>query len=147
MKIANVSFPLYLSNEDIDNQVATISMAFNRYSDTGIKILGYRCCCIALNKNKIVSIGVNKNKTNPNYALYAKLDKMTIHAEIDMIMNISNSDIRKVTDIYVTRGYSQLLPSLPCPICSMYLQKKFKNKTILHYFHEDKWKTIQISEL
>lgn len=141
MKIYDVSYPLRLNPENIESQIETIGMAFNRFNDLSIKSKSFRCSCIALNKTKIISIGINRAKTNPNFAVYAKNNCMTIHAEIDMIMNIERSiDFKKTTDIYVIRGYSKLLPSFPCELCLGYLLRKFRSKCKLHYFTENGWK-------
>ena len=148
MKVNDVSFPLYLDRQNIIHQIETIGLAFNRYNDFSIKSKGFRCCSIALNKTKIVSIGINQAKTTPHYKDYADVQKMTIHAEIDMIMNIErDQDFKKVTDVYVVRGYSQLLPSIPCFLCVRYLAKKFKKTCNLHYFDDDTWHTLKVKDL
>ena len=149
MRVHEVSFPLYLNNKDLIDQIETIGMAFNKYNnDINVKVRSFRCCSIALNKTKIVSIGINRAKTSPQYEEYAKRQKLTIHAEIDMIMNIERAkDFKKVTDIYIIRGYSQLLPSMPCPLCASYLAKKFKSKTRINYYTESGWASSTLEEL
>lgn len=148
MVIDNVSYPLKLSPDNLLEQIETIGLAFNRFNPIMIRrSRGCRCCSIALNKTRIVSIGVNKNKTTPKYAAYARQNKMNIHAEIDMIMNVERTyELEKVSDIYVVRGYSKLLPSFPCELCLEYIVKKFKPKCTLHYYLEC-WQSISIKDL
>lgn len=147
MKYRNISYPLYLNKKDIVKQIEVIGLLFNKYNfEFTSKYKSFRCFCIALNKNKIISIGINKSKTNPNYKIYADNTKMSIHAEIDMIMNIKkNEDFNKVSDIYIVRGYSKLLPSFPCEFCTKYIIEKFNN-TNIHYF-TDIWNTIYVKNL
>lgn len=141
LKKGNVSFPLYLNKESLDKQVETIGLAFNRYNTQFLcKKKTFRCFCLALDKTRIVSIGVNRSKTHPRFKDYADNEMMSIHAEIDMIINIHDSkEFNNVTDIYIVRGHFQSLPLHPCPLCLSYLTDRFKSNTKIHYYEADKW--------
>lgn len=148
MKYKDLHYPLYLNKNDILDQITTIGIAFNRYNILfNSKTKSYRCCCVATIKNKIVSIGINRSKTHPDYKIYADKMKFSIHAEIDMIMNIKDQlQMNKITDIYTIRGHINLLDSFPCPLCLEYIIKKFNNNTVLHYYKDLKWKKKLISD-
>lgn len=149
MKKGEVHFPLYLRKDCIEEQVETIGLAFNRYNTQFIcKKKTFRCFCVALEKNRIISIGVNKSKTHPKFKIYADNELMSIHAEIDMILNIKETEeFNNVTDIYVVRGYSKILASHPCSICSEYLVDRFRSETMLHFFNGDYWGTKLLEDL
>ena len=132
-----VSFPLCLCTDSISQQIETIGLAFTRYNTFVRQRMrkSHRCCAIALMRNRIVSIGVNKSKTAPAYKEYVDNHKYMIHAEIDMIMQLNPSAIDKVTDIWVVRGMHHLLPSFPCKLCFSHIKSTFKPKCILHFYN------------
>lgn len=69
-------------------------------------------------KNKIISIGVNKEKTHPIQRKYSRDECLNwTHAEIDCLKNV-DIDIRKST-LYVVRSNTgnDLLESCPCEGC------------------------------
>lgn len=73
-------------------------------------------------KNKLVSIGVNKEKSDPFQHKYARKklpDYMNnwLHAEVDCLKNV-NFDPKKAT-LYVVRANNQgkLMESCPCAGC------------------------------
>jgi len=78
----------------------------------------YRCVALAFNGNKLLSIGINKLKTHPFTKKYHDQHRMSIHAEADMVMDlIKTNKIKKVTDVVVFRGTTNILSSRPCSIC------------------------------
>lgn len=82
-------------------------------------------------KNRIISIGFNKDKTNPNSIKYnyigASGDKIVVntHAELDAILKYKKSDISNC-ELIVLRydGDGKLNNSKPCHGCSNLLKEK-----------------------
>lgn len=151
MTKGNISYPLFLDKtRDIYTQISTIGIAFNKYNDIFTRrFKSWKVCCIALAKNKIVSIGVNRPKTHPKFKAYADDERMTLHAEADMILRIDkNQKIDSITDIFVVRGVYNPLPSFPCEVCIAYITEKFNPSTILHYVDlNNNWRAKPLSEV
>lgn len=96
-------------------------------------------CCIALSKNKIVAIGINKFKTNPHYPEYANSKKLCTHAEIDMLIKISKKSFQyNITDVVIVRGCKTLYNSFPCKLCYAHLKDEL-NGVSLHYYKNGIW--------
>jgi deoxycytidylate deaminase len=81
---------------------------------------GLRCkhAAMLVNKNKIISIGVNKTKSDPLQKQYTRLPHMSyIHAEIDCLKGI-DIDFSKTTLFVVrTDGDGKFMESCPCDGC------------------------------
>jgi deoxycytidylate deaminase len=81
---------------------------------------GLRCkhAAMLVSKNKIISIGVNKTKSDPLQKQYTRLPHMSyIHAEVDCLKGI-DMDFSKTT-LFVIRTDSDgnMMESCPCDGC------------------------------
>ena len=70
--------------------------------------------CIIARGNKIISFGVNKNKTSP----HSRHPHKRIHAELSAILNAKRLDIAGAT-MYIYREHKNGTTALsrPCPFC------------------------------
>ncbi len=107
----------------------------------------FRCVSLAFNGTKLLSLGYNKHKTHPFTKNYHDLNRMSIHAEADMVMDlIKRNKINKVTDVIVIRGSHQPLSSRPCTICRGLLEMYLPSIRVWWYDDVDQdWK-VEISE-
>jgi len=101
----------------------TIAETMNR-ARNDINPSNLRCVCVLLNRQRLVSIGVNKRKTHPlvkklGYKIYRR--RYPLHAELDAWIQAKNKRERFDT-MMVYRGYEANLPSCPCHICSMWIR-------------------------
>jgi hypothetical protein len=98
----------------------------------------YRCLAFAFNGSTLLTYGMNIMKTNPHYKNYADNFKMSTHAEISMLLNLSDykrSLYGKVTDIVIIRGSANLLNSYPCSLCMEHLEEKLPNIRMWYYYN------------
>lgn len=81
----------------------------------------YKIGAVIFDKNKIVSVGINKLKTNPQLNEYFKY--ATVHAEVDAVLH-SIQDIEGC-DIFVYRETrdGKVANAKPCPQCVQFLKK------------------------
>lgn len=76
-------------------------------------------------KGKVISIGVNKEKSHPIQKQFSRFPNMTyLHAEIDCLKSIENFDINKTT-LYILRldNNGNYAMSAPCIGCQRFLQQ------------------------
>lgn len=146
MRVGRTQFPLYLDKKDIQRQIETIGMSFNRYNAelNSRTRKSTRFCCIALDKNKICSVGINRSKTAPNFKKYTDTDRWTTHAEIDMLLHLPDYEVKNITDIWIIHGKYQPFDSFPCELCFGYLAEKMRGSCQLHYFYKSKWRSSPI---
>lgn len=122
----------------IIEEVAPKSLLYNKKNPRGF-LSCYRTLAFAFDGTNLLAIGENKNKTHPKYKEYADDNRLSIHAEIDMILKLQRlNSIKKVTDILVIRGAANFLNSFPCKYCYPNLQKHF-NMVRLWFFKDGKW--------
>lgn len=109
--------------------------------------------CVAVHKNKIISIGINSHKTHPVQKKYNKLRDIhcnggcnaflhSLHAEIDCLLSVDENsiDMSKV-EIYLYRitKTGRMATSKPCPACKQFLKDKGIKK--IHYTTYDSYIT------
>ena len=108
--------------------------------------------CIAVYKNKVISVGINSHKTHPIQREYDKYRKIhlnggcnaylhSLHAEIDCLLSVDDEkiDMSKV-ELYICRlTKSGTGLAKPCPACRAYLKDRGIRK--VHYTTEDSWIT------
>lgn len=80
----------------------------------------HQMSCIVVRKNKVISVGWNQNKTDPNTNHPYKF----IHAEWHALARLTPEDTKGCT-VYIYRENKNgvLSMSRPCPSCSLALQK------------------------
>lgn len=84
-------------------------------------------------KNKIISIGINKEKSHPLQKEFSRFTNMTyLHAEIDCLKSVNKFDINKTT-LYILRidKNGHYANSAPCKGCQEYLNQ-IKIKRIVY---------------
>ena len=118
--------------------VAPQALLYNKKNPRGF-LSCYRTLAFAFNGTNLITVGENKLKTHPKYKEYADDKRLSIHAEIDMILKLERMEsIKKVTDILVIRGAVKFLNSFPCKFCYPNLQKHF-NMVRLWFYMNDNW--------
>ena len=118
--------------------VAPQSLLYNKKNPRGF-LSCYRTLSFAFNGTNLITFGENKLKTHPKYKEYADDKRLSIHAEIDMILKLERMEsIKKVTDILVIRGAAKFLNSFPCKFCYPNLQKHF-NMVRLWFYMDNNW--------
>lgn len=80
----------------------------------------YKMGCVIVNKNKVVSLGINKIKTHTKSPHRFKM----LHAEIDAVLGIDQEELKGCT-AYVYRGTKDGKPAMskPCPACQTILKE------------------------
>lgn len=123
--------------DDISNMGLDYNRKYGRGFDPSL-----RCISFALNGNKLLEYGVNKNKTHTfTKKLYHDHLLNTIHAEADLTMKLlKDNQIHLVTDIVIIRGTSKILSSHPCCVCTGLLKMYFNNVRMWYYdFDNNVW--------
>lgn len=89
----------------------------------------YKLGCVIVKRNRIIGMGYNEHKTDPNSNVKYK----TIHAEFKAIKSVVNIKDLKGSTIYVYRETKNGVPacSKPCSCCEL-LIKMFGIKNVYH---------------
>ncbi len=79
----------------------------------------HKMACVLVNKNKVLNVGHNQNKTHP----FAKTRYNTLHAEISALIGMGYEDL-KGCDAYIYRQtkIGELGMARPCPACYLALK-------------------------
>lgn len=117
------------------------------------KIAGAKIAAAIVHKNKIISVGVNSNKSSPLQAKYATNKNLSIflHAEIAAIKNalryLDVEDFNKVS-LFVCRAKTDVKTnkmiygmSKPCPGC-MRAIVEFEIKNVFYTLDNEGWEVI-----
>jgi deoxycytidylate deaminase len=84
-----------------------------------------RHAAFLVEKNKIISIGMNKEKSHPLQKEFSRFANMTyLHAEIDCLKSVGKFDLNKTT-LYILRidKNGQYANSAPCKGCQEFLNQ------------------------
>lgn len=115
-----------------NNDLFFIRMAAN-ISKNLTHVLRSKHAAILVDRRKIVSIGVNKTKTDPLQREYARKPNLSyIHAEIDCFKNVLPKSMNHVT-LYVVRTDEKhhWRESCPCEGCERAI-RKFNIHRVIH---------------
>lgn len=112
-----------MSNDTIANRVGKIFTTLERIADFSDHPQHNMACAIVI-RNKIISFGYNRLKTDPFQARFGKNpDSIYLHAEIHAIKNalrrVSVDDLKRA-DLFVMRvmtGKTRWGMAKPCPGC------------------------------
>lgn len=96
--------------------------------------------CVIVKKGKVIGVGFNKRKTNPNSTHPFK----TTHAELDAILNSNRIGDLAGSDLYIFRQIKDgsLANSFPCIYCQDLL-REFKIKNVF-YTDKNRYETRKI---
>lgn len=121
----------------IIDEIAVNTLIYNKNNPRNF-LPCYRVLSFAFDGSTLITIGENKKKTHPRYKDYADDKRLSIHAEIDMILKLERMNaMKKITDIVLIRGTTKLLDSFPCSFCYPNLKKYFSLCRLWFYSNDD----------
>ena len=103
-------------------------------------IYKFKLGCAIVYKNRIISIGYNKNKTHPK----SNTDHNTIHAELDAIIKVWDEDLSDCF-LYVCRIKKDNSFGLakPCYWCMNLIREK-NIRNVYHTDNNNRWIKLKI---
>lgn len=141
---------LFSRHYNIPNDLSKLTkdaLAYNKIRNPEITN-AFKCLAFGFKKSMLLSVGRNIFKPTKYFKnLYVDKHKMSLHAEIDLLLKLYKYNIKnKVTDIVLIRGVSKPLPSFPCESCEHVYTQHFTNISLWVYDSDFKLSNLIIRD-